>query len=193
MLTWPSPRALLTAFSVYLAVMLALYVAFALDLQNPWWAMVTAYLAQPRQSLIGAIWAKAFYRAAGTIIGAIASIVIIPNLADAPELMILAVAGWVGLCVFGGLLDRSPRFYLFMLAGYTVALVALPTAGQPERIFDTAVARSEEILIGVLAPAVVQSVLFPRSVGTAMIDRLAEVMSDTRKWISELLGGAAEC
>ena len=134
MLTWPTPRALLAAFSLYLAVILALYVAFALDLSNPWWAMLTAYLAQPRQSLVGAIWAKAFYRAAGTVLGAIASIVLIPNLENSPELMILAVAGWVGLCVFGGLLDRSPRFYLFMLAGYTVTLVGLPAAAHPDGI-----------------------------------------------------------
>ncbi len=190
MLTWPAPRALLTALSVYLAVMLALYVAFALDLDNPWWAMATAFLAQPRQPFIGAIWAKAFYRIVGTLIGAIASIVIIPNLANAPELMILCAASWVGLCVFGGLLDRTPRFYAFMLSGYTVTLVALPAAGRPEAIFDIVVARSEEILAGVLASALVQSVLFPTSVGTAMIDRLDEVMADTRKWIGELLGGA---
>ncbi len=192
MLTWPSPRALLTAFSVYLAVILALYVAFALDLQNPWWAMLTAYLAQPRQAFIGAIWAKAFYRAAGTIIGAAASIVIAPNLANAPELMILAVAGCVGLGVFGGLLDRSPRFYLFMLAGYTVALVALPAAtDHPDGIFDIAVARSEEILDGVFAAAIVQSVLFPRSVGIAMLARLDGVLAEKRKWIAETLRTSA--
>ncbi|HEY1944077.1 MAG TPA: FUSC family protein [Roseiarcus sp.] len=191
MLTWPSPRALLTAFSVYVAVILALYVAFALDLPNPWWAMATAYIAQPRQPLIGAIWAKAFYRVAGTIIGAIASIALIPNLANSPELMILAVAGWVGLCVFGGLLDRSPRFYLFMLAGYTVTLVGLPAAAHPDAIFDIAVARSEEILLGVIASALVQSVLFPRSVATAMTARLDEVMADTRTWISQMLCAAA--
>lgn len=187
MLTWPSPRALLTAFSVYLAVILALYVAFALDLPNPWWAMATAYLAQPRQPLLGAIWAKAFYRAAGTIIGGIASIVLIPNLANSPELMILALAGWVGLCVFGGLLDRTPRFYLFMLAGYTVTLVGLPAAAHPDGIFDVVVARCEEIIIGVVASALVQSVLFPRSVASAMTDQLDGVMTDTRKWISEVL------
>lgn len=187
MLTWPTPRALLGAFSLYLAVILALYVAFALDLSNPWWAMLTAYVAQPRQSLIGAIWAKAFYRAAGTVLGAFASIVLIPNLENSPELMILAVAGWVGLCVFGGLLDRSPRFYLFMLAGYTVTLVGLPAAAHPDGIFGVVVARSEEIIIGVLASALVQSVLFPRSVAVAMIDQLDGVMTETRTWIGDML------
>ena len=185
MLTWPSPRALLVAFSGYLAVILALYVAFALDLPNPWWAMATVYLAQPPRPLIGAIWAKAFYRVAGTIVGMIASIVLIPNLANSPELMILALAGWVGLCVFSGLLDRTPRSYIFMLAAYTVGLVGLPAATHPEGIFDVAVVRAEEIIIGVLAPALVQSLLFPRSVAAAMTDKLDEVMRDARSWISD--------
>jgi len=61
------------ALNCYCAVMLALYAAFSLDLPNPWWAMVTVFLGQPPQPLVGAIWAKAFYRTAGTAVGLIAS------------------------------------------------------------------------------------------------------------------------
>jgi uncharacterized membrane protein YccC len=185
MLTWPTHRALLSALSGYLAVILALFVAFALDLPNPWWAMATVYLAQPPRALVGAIWAKAFYRVAGTIIGMIASIVLIPNLANSPELMILALAGWIGLCVFVGVLDRTPRSYTFMLAGYTVALIGLPAAAHPEGIFDVAATRAEEIIIGVLAPALVQSLLFPQSVASVMTEKLDDVIRRTRSRISE--------
>lgn len=191
MLTWPTPRALLSALSGYLAVILALYVAFALDLPNPWWAMATVYLAQPPRALVGAIWAKAFYRVGGTIVGMIASIMLIPNLANSPELMILALAGWVGLCVFGGVLDRTPRSYTFMLAGYTVALIGLPAAAHPEGIFDVAVTRAEEIIIGVLAPALVQSLLFPQSVASAMTQKLDDVIGRARARISEGLRAPA--
>src|SRR5580704_16519182 len=125
---WNSSSAIIFALNRYLAVTLALYAAFALDLPNPWWAMLTVFLAQPTQPLVGAIWAKAFYRVGGTIIGAIAAIVLIPNLSNSPELLILGVAAWVGACLFGALLDRTPRGHVFMLAGYTVALVYLPTA-----------------------------------------------------------------
>jgi uncharacterized membrane protein YccC len=185
MLTWPTQRALVSALCGYLAVILALYVAFALDLPNPWWAMATVYLAQPPRALVGAIWAKAFYRVGGTILGMIASIVLIPNLANSPELMILALAGWIGLCVLAGVLDRTPRCYTFMLAGYTVALIGLPAAAHPEGIFDVAVTRAEEIIIGVLAPALVQSVLFPQSVASVMIEKLDDVIRRARSRISE--------
>src|ERR1700733_7505635 len=87
------------ALNCFLAVILALYVAFSLSLPNPWWAMVTVFLAQPPQNLVGAIWAKALYRVAGTAIGLLASLAIIPRLSSAPELMILALAAWVALCL----------------------------------------------------------------------------------------------
>ena len=61
--------------------MLALWIAFGLDLRNPWWAMVTVYLtSQPLLS--GALRARAVYRVLGTLLGAIATVVIVPNLVD---------------------------------------------------------------------------------------------------------------
>lgn len=182
---WPSSRALLFAISGYLAVILALFVALALDLPNPWWAMATVFIVQPSRPLVGAIWGKAFYRAAGTGIGAIFAVVLVPCLVNSPELMILALASWIALCVFFGLLDRSPRSYLFMLPGYTAALIGLSTASHPETVFDIAVARSEEIIIGVLAPAIIQSILFPRSVSAAVFERLDGIVADARTWITE--------
>ena len=89
-------RHFIFAINAYLATALALYVAFALDLPNPWWAMVTVFLAQPTQLLVGAIWAKAAYRIVGTDRVAV-SLLIIPNLSQAPALMVLALAGWIGL------------------------------------------------------------------------------------------------
>ncbi|MEJ0051889.1 MAG: FUSC family protein [Methylovirgula sp.] len=184
-------RSFIFAINAYLATALALYVSFALDLPNPWWAMVTVFLAQPTQLLVGAIWAKAAYRVVGTLIGAAGSLLIIPNLSQAPELMILALAGWIGLCLYGALLDRTPRAYVFMLAGYTVALVGLPQATNPTALFDVSVARAEEIVIGVLASAVVQSILFPRSVTAFMQGKLNEILADARTSIRDVLAEPA--
>ena len=184
-------RQAIFALNCYCAVMLALYVAFSLDLPNPWWAMVTVFLGQPPQPLVGAVWAKAFYRTLGTAIGLIASLVMIPTLSDAPELMILALATWVALCLYLSLLDRTPRGYVFMLAGYTVALVGLPAATDPTTIFDAAVARSEEIVIGVLAIAVVHSIFLPRSVTAAVQAKLDAILNDARKWIVDGLRSSA--
>src|SRR5215471_18879642 len=67
--------------------------------------------------------AMAVYRAIGTLIGGSAMVVIVPNLVDAPELTTLAIILGVALCVFVSLLDRTPRSYMFVLSGYTAALI----------------------------------------------------------------------
>ncbi|HVJ51727.1 MAG TPA: FUSC family protein [Aliidongia sp.] len=176
-------QSLIFAFNCYLATILALFVAFRLDLPNPWWAMATVFLTS--QPIVGAVLSKAFYRIVGTLIGVTASLVIVPNFSDAPELMFLGVAGWLGLCLYHSLLDRTPRAYIFALAGYTVALVGLPLAINTDGAFDAAVARSEEIVIGVLAAGLVHSVVFPRSVVAAMQARLTVIVNDACRWTGE--------
>ena len=48
-------------------------------------------------ALTGATSSKAVYRIFGTLIGAAGTIVLVPNLVDAPELLSLAIALWVGI------------------------------------------------------------------------------------------------
>jgi uncharacterized membrane protein YccC len=176
-------RALISSISNFLSVALALYVAFALNLQNPWWAMVTVYFTQPPLRLTGAVWAKATWRIGGTLIGGAVSIALIPHIASDPVLIVLCVGGWLGLCVYGGLHDRTPRQYMFLLAGYTFALVGLPMAWNPAGVFDVVVARVEEIVIGVLAAAVVQSLISPQNVAEVALAKIDTVMSGVGNWI----------
>ena len=126
------------------AVLGALYIAFALDLERPYWAMFTVFIiAKP---ISGAVRSKAVYRFAGTVAGAAIALFGVPPLVQAPVLLCLAISGWVGICLYFSLLDRTPRSYVFMLAGYTAAIVAFSVVDKPEAIFDATVARVEEIL-----------------------------------------------
>jgi uncharacterized membrane protein YccC len=181
------PRNWLFGFNCWLAGMLALYISFQFELPNPYWALITVYLtSQPM--LGGGVLAKALYRIAGTLLGLAAALLIIPNLVDAPELMMLALAAWQAVCLYLALLDRTPRGYVLMLAGYTAILVGLPIIDDPIRIFDQAVARAEEILIGALSAGVVQALVFPASVETILGARLGAVLADGRRWITSALG-----
>lgn len=140
-------RGVIYATNCTLAALLALYVAFSAGLPNPGWASLTVFLvSQPLGAASGSVVSRALYRTAGTLTGVIASMLILPTLVQAPELMIAAVAAWVALCVYVSLLDRSPRSYAFLLSGYTVALVGLPLIGDVSQLFDIGVARIEEIL-----------------------------------------------
>src|SRR5262244_439705 len=153
-------RPIIFSVNCWIATIFALFIAFSLDLKSPAWAMTTVYLTS--QPLSGVMRAKAVYRVIGTFIGGVAMVAIVPNLVDAPELTTLAIILWVALCVFVSLLDRTPRSYVFVLAGYTAALIGFPTVLAPGTVFDTAVSRVEEITIGVVCAAVVHSLIFPK-------------------------------
>jgi uncharacterized membrane protein YccC len=176
-------RPIIFSVNCYIATILTMFVAFSLDLKSPGWAMTTVYLTS--QPLSGAMRAKAVYRAIGTFVGAAAMVAIVPNLVDAPELTTLAIMLWVALCVFVSLHDRTPRSYMFVLSGYTAALIGFPSVLAPDTVFDTAVSRVEEITLGVVCAAVVHSLIFPKSVLSAFEQKLRGAMADTRRWLAD--------
>ncbi len=74
-----------TVFSVncFVAGMLALFIAFSLNLESPSWALTTVYITST--PLSGAVRAKARFRIFGTILGAAAMLAIVPNLVPSPN------------------------------------------------------------------------------------------------------------
>jgi uncharacterized membrane protein YccC len=178
---------LIFALKTFSASMLALVIALWMDLPRPYWAMATVYITS--QPLAGATSSKAFFRVMGTLVGATATVAMVPNLVDAPELLCLAIALWVGLCLYVSLLDGTPRSYLFMLAGYTVALIGFPSVSDPGSIFDTAIARVEEISLGIICASLVSTIVFPRSVAPAVAARVDNWLRDARRLSHDTLLG----
>jgi uncharacterized membrane protein YccC len=176
-------RPIIFSINCYIATILTMFVAFSLDLKSPGWAMTTIYLTS--QPLSGSMRAKAVYRAIGTFVGAAAMVAIVPNLVDAPELTTLAIMLWVALCVFVSLLDRTPRSYMFVLSGYTAALIGFPSVLAPGTVFETAVSRVEEITLGVVCAAIVHSIIFPKSAFSAFEQKSRTAIADTRRWLAD--------
>lgn len=180
---------LLFSANSFAAAMLALYIGFALGLPRPYWAMTTAYIVS--QPLAGAVRSKAVYRVLGTVLGAAAAVALVPNLVNAPVLLCLALALWVGGCLTISLLDRTPRSYLLMLSGYTAAIIGFPSVNQPGAIFDVAVSRVIEIGLGILCATLVHSLVFPRPVGTVLKQRLSTWLGEADHWALDVLHGEA--
>ena len=132
----------------YAGALLALYVSYRIGLPRPFWSMTTAYIVS--QPFAGAVRSKAVYRLIGTFTGCAVVVYLVPLLSNAPVLMTGAMVLWVGMCVYFSVLDRTPRGYLFMLAGYTAAMIGFPSVLAPDAVFDTGLARVEEISIGIL-------------------------------------------
>ncbi|WP_336489243.1 FUSC family protein [Methylobacterium nigriterrae] len=189
-MTLPGHQAWIFSAKTFAAAMLALVLAQTFDLPRPYWAVATVYITS--QLLAGATRSKAVYRVGGTLLGAVAAVVFVPNLVNAPELLCLAVALWVGLCLYLSLLDRTPRSYLFMLGGYTAALIGFPAVAEPQAMFETAVARAEEITLGILCASLVSTQVLPRPVAPVVAARLDAWLGDARRLALAAFEGRAD-
>lgn len=187
-MTLPALRDWLFSAKAFAAAMLALWIALAIDLPRPYWAMTTVYVVM--NPLSGATTSKALYRAGGTLVGAIGAVLLVPALVNAPELLTFAIALWAGGFMYLAMMDRSPRGYVFMLAGYTLPLIALPALSAPATIFDVALARTQEILLGITCASVVSAVVLPVSIGPVLGQRFATWLKDAGAWAQEILAGA---
>jgi uncharacterized membrane protein YccC len=179
-------------FSVksFAAAMLSVYLSLRIGLPRPFWAMMTAYIvAQP---FAGPTRSKGLYRAGGTILGATAVTLLVPRLVNSPELLSLALALWIAGCLYFSLLDRTPRSYMLMLAGYTAGLIGFPAVNNPGGIFDIALARVEEIVLGMTCATVVHSLVLPQPFGPVLLSRLDHAVRDARHWIRDALNPAGD-
>jgi uncharacterized membrane protein YccC len=181
---------MLFSVKTFIGAFMALGIALALDLPRPYWAMGTAYIvAQP---FAGGVTSRGFYRVIGTIVGAAATVALVPNLVNEPAILCLALAIWIGICLYLSLLNRTPSSYSFVLAGYSAAIIGFPSVLAPGVILDTAISRVEEIVIGILCSTLVSRVLFPRHVGTVLASRTVRWLGDAGRWANDVLSGMTD-
>ncbi|QIO06417.1 FUSC family protein [Acinetobacter shaoyimingii] len=177
------------AIKTFCAGMLALYIALSLDLAYPIWAIGTVFvIANPYTGMTAS---KSMFRVLGTALGAIISIIFVPMLIHTPWLFTLFLAIWVGLCLYISLLDRTPRSYAFMLAGYTTVIISftiINTLGT-STVFDIAIGRFIEISIGVLCSAVVMTSFAPMNIGPGIESQISKVIDDTQQIFDKILLG----
>lgn len=141
------------ALRTWLALVIALYVSFWLQLDAPYSSALTvAILAIPTR---GQTMEKASFRLLGTVIGCAASIAIVGLFTQTQVLLLAALAIWIGACVYLAALLDGNRAYMAGLGVITVALVALEHLDDPQDIFDAATGRGAAIVVGILAVAFV--------------------------------------
>lgn len=158
----PSSQAIQFAIKTLLGGGLALWCALRFGLEQPQWALMTAFIvAQP---LSGMVVQKGLARLLGTLVGTFMAVVMMGLFAQAPLLFVPAFALWLGLCTASSTMLRSAWSYSFVLAGYTVAIIALPAVGKPQVIFDEAIARCTEICLGIICATLSSALLWPQRV-----------------------------
>jgi uncharacterized membrane protein YccC len=179
-------RAWMFSAKLYVAAVATLGISLLGNLARPYWAMATVYVVS--QPVLGMTRARGGYRILGTLL-ACAAVVVCMNFVQTPLLMSAMLALWLSGCLFIALLHRGPSGYTFMLASYTAAFIGFQAIATPEQIFDIAVARSEEIILGSLCAVVVASLVFPASAKPVINSRIGSWMDDAALWARQVLVG----
>src|SRR6201996_2771141 len=178
------------AFRVSLAAIVALYVAFWLQLGGASSAAVTvAILAQPTR---GAALAKAANRIAATLIGATMSVVIAGLFPGERIGMLGAFICWICICVFIASYLRGYQAYAAVLSGYTVAIIALVNIDTPQNVFTTMTDRVAAIAIGILCVALINDVFGSPPAWRGLDRQIRDIWHDVRSYARDVLGGSAE-
>src|SRR5882724_7018968 len=170
--------AVLFGLRLWASVCLALYTAFWLQLNDPYWAATSAGIVV--QTGLGASLRKGRFRAIGTVIGGIAIVILVAVFPQNHLAMLVSLAFWGAAC--GWFATILPNFggYAAALAGYTTAIVFVDIVSNPQNVFMLAVWRVTEIGIGILCAALVHSLT---DFGHAR-DRLARALADIGRGIA---------
>lgn len=155
-----------------LAMCLALWVAFVLELDEPYWALTSAAVVS--FPTIGGVISKSIGRIFGSLVGAAASVAIAGHCLNDPWLFTLFIAAWIGLCTYISNHYQNNVSYAFALAGYTAAIIAFGTVNvtDTQQIFDIAQARVCEVITGILCGGLMMMILPSTSDGEALLTSL---------------------
>lgn len=159
-LTW------LHLLKTVVAGLLALGIAMLLDLPQPRIAMTTVFVLM--QPFSGMVLAKSFYRILGTAVGAVAAIVLGGLFVQQPELYMIGMIGWVSACIAAAVRYRHFRWYGFVLAGYTAALIGIPNVMAPHDLFLAALTRAAEVAVGIVCSSAVSALIVPQRSSLAL-------------------------
>jgi uncharacterized membrane protein YccC len=148
---------LLFGLRLWVSVCLALYLAFWLELDNAYWAGTSAaFVCQPH---LGASLRKGWFRLIGTVVGAVAGVVLTACFPQDRGAFLVGLALWGAACALVATLLHNFASYAAALAGVTATIIASDqlgaTGGPNGQAFMLAVTRASEISIGIVSAGVV--------------------------------------
>jgi uncharacterized membrane protein YccC len=148
---------LLFGIRLWASVCLALYVAYCLELDNPFWAGASAALVcQPQ---VGTSLRKGWFRVVGTLIGAVAIVLMTACLSQERALFLISLALWGAASAFLATILRNYASYAAAAAGITAGIIASDELGSAGglngQVFTLAITRLTEISIGIISAGIV--------------------------------------
>jgi uncharacterized membrane protein YccC len=156
--TWNSPRTRLALKST-LATMLAVYIAWSLNIVNPQWAAISGVIVMQGSS--GATLTKGLDRLLATFGGVLWAVILTVWLVDQPALLLSASFATILLSAY--LVRKTRKPYVWILGPATFCLVVFSESygAHGVDIANTAYYRTLEITIGTLCAMGVSLLFFP--------------------------------
>lgn len=187
---------LLFGLQMWMSAVLALYVAFQLQLSSPYWAATTAIIVcQPQ---VGASLRKSRFRLIGTPTGAVVAVVLAALFPQDRILFFGALALWIAICAFATTILRNFMAYGAALSGYTSAIVLsgvfdLSGGLQSDQLFMHALLRTTEIFIGIASAGLVLVLMDSGGAPKTLAAAIREVSYNTlRGFMATLTASTAD-
>jgi uncharacterized membrane protein YccC len=184
---------LLFGLRLWASVSLALYVAYWLELDNPYWAGTSAAIVcQPQ---LGASLRKGWFRLIGTVVGAAMSVVLVACFPQDRVLFLGCLTVWAAACAFAATLLGNFASYAAALAGYTVAIIIGDLFGSTGGVDANAavllaVTRASEICLGIVCAGVVLAGTDLGGAGRQLAAQFADLSAGITAGFTRTLGMA---
>jgi len=180
---------LLYGLRLWIAVCLALYVAFWLELDNAYWAGTSAAIVC--QPSVGASLRRGAARMVGTVVGAAAIVAITACFTQDRVAFLLSIAIWGSACAFTASVLKDSASYGAALAGFTAVIVAGDvlgaTGGARGDVFMLAVTRASEIWIGIGSATLVLASMDLGNARRRLASELAAIAAEISQEFGALL------
>ncbi|MBQ4798303.1 FUSC family protein [Pseudoalteromonas sp. MMG006] len=187
-LFFPKKQAIIFATKGVIAMAMSLSVAMYLNLDRPYWALVSAIFLQLRPES-GLVIEKAICQIIGTIVGGLFGIFLLTQLMPYPYLALSTLALWLGLNSALSAMVRQTNFiYAFAMAAVTAEIIVLLVMANPatvssQAVFDIAQSRMSEIVVGSLCAGLVSHLFWPVKVKETLQVQARAVINQTLNYL----------
>lgn len=157
------------------AMCLALIIAYALQLDQPYWAMTSAAVVS--FPTVGGTISKSLGRIAGSLLGATAALIIAGHTLNEPWLFAFFMASWLAFCTWIANHYQNNVAYAFSLAGYTAAIIAFSSVNITDvsALWQVTQARVCEVISGILCAGLMMMILPSTSDGNTLMVSLRQM------------------
>ncbi|MBU2979926.1 FUSC family protein [Alteromonas sp. C1M14] len=185
----PDRRALIFALKGVISMAMAMYVAMWLDLDRPYWALVSAVFLQVRPET-GMVLEKTVCQILGTLLGGTFALIILNFFIAYSGIVLFCLAMWLCLnASLSSLVRRINFIYFFAMAAVTPCIIILLTMATPsmvssESIFNIAQERVSEIIVGSVCAMLVSLMLWPQRIENVLKQHAQHAINEAMAYLS---------